>query len=163
MNVNFTFRDVTPCYLVDNIQRCGLLARSMFLVVTVCCHHTTREVLDWFYWNTLCWRSLLPNKIYNRYLNIHEDYYFSDLLVELLINHHTIIEHEKDDCNSGMRTENKSSTVHYGSLNNWNLVRHNNIKIIILFSVLLIKLIHSTTYWFINWISIFMPHALRYL
>jgi hypothetical protein len=163
MNVNITFWDVTPYYLVDNCQRCGLPARSIFLVVTVHCHHMTREVLDWFWWNTLCWRSLLPNKICNRYLNIQAGYYFSDRLVELFINYHRITEHEKDYCNSGIRTENKSSTVRYGLMTILDPVRHCYIKIIILFSVLLIKLIHSMTYYFINWIGIFMPLALRYL
>jgi hypothetical protein len=41
-------------------------------------------------------------------------YYSSDVLGELFFEHHRITEHEKDYCNSGIRTENKSNTVRYG-------------------------------------------------
>ena len=41
VKVNITFRDVTPCSLVDNCQRFRLAARSIFMVVTVCCQHVT--------------------------------------------------------------------------------------------------------------------------
>lgn len=114
MNVNITFRDLTPCYLVDNCQRLGLPVRSVFMIVTVCCHHVTREALDWFWWNALCWRSLLPNRIVIDTWILWQVYYSSDVLGELFFEHHRITEHEKDYCNSGIRTENKSSTVRYG-------------------------------------------------
>jgi len=163
MNVNITFWEVTPCYLVDNCQRFGLPAGSIFMVVIDCCNHVTREVLDWLWWNALCWRLLLPNKKCNRYLNIKAGYYSSDILGELFFEHHRITDHERDYCNSGIRTENNSSTVRYDLKTILGLVGHYNIKIIILFWILLIKSIHGTTYYFINWMSIFIPRALRYL
>jgi hypothetical protein len=43
----------------------------------------------------------------NRYLNIMAGYYSSDILGELFFERHRITEHENDDCNSGIRTENK--------------------------------------------------------
>jgi len=118
MKVNITFRNVTPCYLVDNCQRFRLPAHSIFIVVTVCCHHVTREVLDWFWRNALCWRSLLPNKKCNRYLNITECYYSGDVLGELFFEHHRITEHEKVYCNNGIGrkiNQVQSVTIYLGS------------------------------------------------
>ena len=76
---------------------------------------------------------MLPNKNVIDTLHIKAGYCSNELSGELFFEHHRITEHEKDDCNSGIRTESKSNTIRYGLMTILSLVGHYNIKIIILF------------------------------